>query len=164
MDEQWRPIEGQSGYEVSNLGRVQRSGRIRALTPDGNGYLRVSFWQDGKAVKIAVHVLVAEAFLGRRPPGLVVRHGDGVNSNNRADNLSWGTQAENEADKDAVGTKVNGTKHHSNKLSEHDVLEIRARHALGGRSASLRAIGYDYGVSFKTVDAIVKRETWKHVA
>lgn len=164
MNEEWRPIEGRAEYEVSNLGRVQRRGRVRALTPDGDGYLRVSFWQDGKAVKVGVHTLVAETFLGRRPPGLVVRHVDGVNSNNHLDNLQWGTPQENEADKDAAGTKVNGTKHHSNKLTEADVLAIRARYVSGDKTASLRAIGSDYGVSAKTVQRIVQRKIWKHVA
>jgi hypothetical protein len=160
----WRPIEGRSGYEVSNLGLVRFRGKVRALTPDAHGYLRVSFWENGKAVKVGVHILVAAAFIGARPPGLVVRHSDGVNSNNRADNLLYGTQQENEADKALHGTAVVGERHHSNKLTEADVRAIRQRHVPRDPRNSLHAIGRDYGIAAKTVQRIVQRKIWKHVA
>lgn len=44
----------------------------------------------------AVHILVAEAFLGPRPGGMEeCRHLDGDKLNNRADNLRWGTRPGN---------------------------------------------------------------------
>lgn len=163
-DERWLPVQGRLGYEVSSEGRIRWRQRVRKPTPDSNGYLRVSFWQDGKAVKVAVHIIVAEAFLGPRPLGMVVRHGDGDKANCRASNLVWGTSAENEEDKDAHGTKVQGTAHHSNKLAEADVRSIRARYVPRDPVNGLAALGREFGVSTKTVEAIVKRIIWKHLS
>lgn len=163
MPERWRPIEGHPKYEVSDLGRIRWRNRLRKFTPDSNGYLRVSFWQDGKAVKVAVHILVTEAFHGPRPAGCVARHRNGDHTDCRASNLHWGTPAENEADKDAHGTKVNGAKHHSNKLTEAQVREIRRRYMPRDPVNGLAAMGREFGVSTKTAQQIVKREIWKHV-
>ena len=160
---QWKPIAGRPDYQVSNSGQVKWRERLRKLTPDSNGYLRVSFWECGKAVKIAVHILVAEAFLGSRPAGMVVRHMDGDHTNCAASNLRWGTPQENEADKDRHGTKANGTRHLSNKLAEHQVLEIRRRYVPRDPVNNLHSLGREFGVSFSSVASIVKRETWKHI-
>jgi hypothetical protein len=46
-----------------------------------------------------VHQLVAEAFHGSRPDGLVIRHLDGDKMNNRATNLRYGTSSENAQDR-----------------------------------------------------------------
>jgi len=45
--------------------------------------------------RVCVHVLVANCFLGDRPPGLVVNHKDGNGANNWHENLEYVTQAEN---------------------------------------------------------------------
>lgn len=164
MIENWLPIPEYPGYEVSDLGRIRRGDKIRKGTPTSDGYLRVSFWADGKAIKVSVAKLVAAAFLGPRPPGAVIRHGANGKTDNGVHNLSYGTPIENEADKAAHGTVVNGTKHHSNKLSEHDVLTIRRRYVPRDKQNSLHAIARDYGLSAKTVQQIVRREIWKHVA
>lgn len=162
--EEWLPVVGFVGYEVSSLGRVRRGARIRKATPDGDGYPRVSFWVDGRAKKVAVHKLVAAAFLGPRPRGLVIRHLDGKNSDPSLGNLAYGTPLENEADKAEHGTKVVGTKHHSNKLTEAQVAEIRRRHVPRDPDHGLSALARELSVSVKTVQRIVKREIWKHVA
>jgi len=106
MIEQWRPVVGFEGrYEVSNLGRVaslpnrQRPTRIimrQSRTPDG--YYRLNLCADGTRVRRSVHLLVAAAFIGPRPEGLMTRHMDGDPGNNRAGNLAWGTAEENAQD------------------------------------------------------------------
>lgn len=45
-----------------------------------------------------VHHLVLEAFVGLRPQGTECCHYDGDTTNNRLDNLRWGTSADNKAD------------------------------------------------------------------
>lgn len=104
--EEWRPVDGYPGYEVSSLGRV-RSWRThrgvpgpRILKPGrgSKGYLVVRL--AGAAQK--VHRLVAEAFLGPMPDGLQTRHLDSNNQNNAAANLAYGTQLENMADRVAL--------------------------------------------------------------
>lgn len=101
--ESWRPVYGLEGvYEVSDAARVRRVSPARGtrpgyvLTPriDPRGY---------RSVKIAgktrwLHRIVAEAFLG--PSDLpMVRHLDGNPTNNRPDNLAWGTSLDNAEDR-----------------------------------------------------------------
>ena len=48
------------------------------------------------------------------------------------------------------------------KLTAADVLVIRQRYAQGG--TSLRILGREYDVSYKAIQAIVRRKTYRHVA
>lgn len=103
---------------------------------DDRGYHRCSLTphEDGQAEtrKVRIHQLVADAHLG--PAGdAVVRHLDGVPFNNRADNLRYGTMAENMADRDAHGRTRRGEQHSRAKLTEDDVLKIRVAYATGER-------------------------------
>ncbi|MFJ1336805.1 NUMOD4 motif-containing HNH endonuclease [Pseudomonas caricapapayae] len=162
--ETWRPIPSFAGYEASSLGRIRGNGRVRKSMPDRQGYMRVSFWTDKGSRKFAVHVLVAAAFHGERPEGAVTRHINGLNGDNRPDNLAYGTPAENEADKACHGTKVVGSRHHSSKLTEEQVIEIRRRHAEDSSLFSAGVAARELGVCWKTVKDIVDRKIWKHLA
>lgn len=95
------------GYEVSNLGRVRsyrRPGRARSLATEPH-VLQPSkagrFWTMGfgQNSHCNIHLLVAEEFVGPRPPGMEIRHLDGNPENNRADNLAWGTRSQSIADR-----------------------------------------------------------------
>ena len=118
--ERWRPVVGwENFYEVSNNGIVRscnrwipgvnRDGtarisrfksRVLKGTPDRNGYLKVNLRDGLGGVKTRlVHCLVAEAFLGSRPEGLVVCHFPDGSWNNRVSNLRYDTHSENERDK-----------------------------------------------------------------
>ena len=104
MTELWKPAVGHSGYEVSSLGRVRslhRGGRILRPGTASNGYPTVAL---GRGKTRTLHSLVAEAFIGARPTGQVVRHKDGDRKNPRASNLIYGTRAENIKDAVAHGT------------------------------------------------------------
>ena len=115
MDERWVPVIGWEGlYEVSDLGRVQRLGRQRGTrggvmkTPlDRQGRPQLNLCRGGVRIHVLAHRLVAEAFLGPRPRGLVCRHLDGNASNNAASNLAWGTGSENNYDSVRHGTWTN---------------------------------------------------------
>ena len=92
--EQWRPVEGFEGlYEISNFGRVKslKFDKERILKPgkDGDGYLSVSLWSDGKRNAFKVHRLVASAFIPN-PMGLPeINHRDENPSNNEVGNIEW---------------------------------------------------------------------------
>lgn len=109
--EAWRPIPRFRGYEASSLGRIRswrKLGRYggtatqpRILTQHSNRYdkyLAVDMTEAGKTTRVRVHRLVGEAFYGPLPAGLETRHLDGDSRNNRADNLRYGTKAENVED------------------------------------------------------------------
>lgn len=112
MNEQWRPIPGFPGYEVSDKGRVlsrqmyHGSDRPRLMsTPThDDGYRIVHLTADGASRVVRVHLLVTAAFLGPRPDGMVVRHLDGDAGNNALLNLRYGTASENSFDQVRHGT------------------------------------------------------------
>lgn len=99
----WRPVvDWEDFYEVSSDGRVRSIDRpgvvgreLRPSTSCTGGYEQVNLSANGEKKCARVHVLVAAAFIGPRPEGFVTRHLDGSCRNNRADNLAYGTKAEN---------------------------------------------------------------------
>lgn len=95
---EWRPAPGWEGsFEVSSAGEVRsvKTGRIRKGYSN-RGYLQVTLNSPERTTTDKVHRLVARAFHGERPfEGAEIRHLDGDSLNNRADNLAWGTRAEN---------------------------------------------------------------------
>lgn len=127
--ETWRPVVGAEGYyEVSDLGRVRSLDRLLTF-PDGRsrrspgrilkpwksnrgGYPAVGIAVDGKKRKVFVHVLVLEAFVGPRPPGMACCHGDGNAENNCLANLRWDTYSSNNYDLVKHGSHHNASKTH----------------------------------------------------
>lgn len=109
--EAWRPVVGYDGiYEVSSLGRVRSlprisasgnrlQGRMLKRVPTPKGYEIVTLTKNGCQKVRSVHTLVLEAFVGPRPSGHVACHYDDVPTNNRVDNLRWGTYEDNAADR-----------------------------------------------------------------
>jgi hypothetical protein len=175
--EEWRPVNGYPGYEVSNFGRVRswrvggrwgtqnppvhfrRKPRILKTHCHKTGYFRVTLPTGHGYRHHFVHELVLEVFIGPRPTGAQACHNDGSRTNNRSDNLRWGTPAENQADRGRHGTKINGVRCHCAKLTEEQVKEILAIPF----SVSPKAVGARYGVSGFPVYAIRKGLIWKHV-
>lgn len=106
-EEQWRPVVGFAGYEVSSEGWVRSfvrsTPRVMAATPSGDGHLRVHIGGRSGSNRL-IHQLVLEAFVGPRPLGYVTRHLNGDPTDNRVENLAWGTQSENNYDAVRHGT------------------------------------------------------------
>lgn len=98
--EVWKDIKGYEGvYQVSNYGNVRRilkGGQPRLLKnrPSLN-YYTVSLSYNHTKKTYAIHRLVAETFLLRKPWETEVNHKDGNKLNNNVDNLEWVTQKEN---------------------------------------------------------------------
>ena len=95
--EYWRTIPSFPVYSASNYGRIRNegTGRIMHTFMTPRGYLSLTLRRDNKQVPVAVHRLVAEAFLGGPHPGLDVNHIDGDKTNNCIENLEWCTREEN---------------------------------------------------------------------
>lgn len=171
----FRVIPGYPRYAIDENGTVLsvcvRGGGWRKPTPwenarrmsfikDRNGYHRVNLNNSGKAQQIPVHILVLITFVSPRPDGMVCRHLDGNPANNHVSNLAWGTPLENSADKNLHGTDNRGEKCYKAKLTNADVLAIRARYA---NSETLSDIAKDFPVVASGIFKIVRRETWKHI-
>lgn len=99
VTEEWRPVPGFLGYEVSDQGRVRSllgpEPLIMRPHTRKTGYRHVVL--HGKTR--FVHHLVLEAFVGPRTDGQECRHLDGQPGNNWLTNLRWGTRAEQMDDK-----------------------------------------------------------------
>jgi hypothetical protein len=176
--EEWRPVVGfENAYEVSSLGRVRSlnrwteyknrwggvsrrhyAGQLIASTRHSGGYLQVSLYSDGVHRMRLLHAVVAAAFIGPRPDGAEVLHGDGVKDNCRRDNLRYGTRLENEADKELHKTRQRGEVSASAKLNAAAVLSIRVR--IGEPQQDL---ANEFGCTFSNISAIQLRKSWKHV-
>jgi len=104
--------------------------------------------------------LVAEAFIGPRPNGMVVRHGPKGRGCNEVSNLSYGTQSQNMYDRWRDGTMPHGSGHKNSKLSENDVREIRR---LRDEGVTCREVGKRFGISKDVVSRIHRRTLWAWV-
>lgn len=99
----WRPVQGYEGhYEVSDEGQIMSLRRgepiVLAATVGRRGYRVVDLRVGGVRRARYVHQLVAEAFIGPRPDGMVTRHLDDDPLNNRATNLAYGSVIDNAQD------------------------------------------------------------------
>lgn len=107
-EEEWRPVVGYEGfYEVSSLGRVRNiatgMGRTpgRILKPHGRGRYghQAVDLRDGKRTRaMALHRVVALAFIPNPRNLPLVLHADDDVTNNRVSNLRWGTHKDNTRD------------------------------------------------------------------
>ena len=157
MPELWRPVVGDDKYKISDQGRVYsvRSDLImKQVLLDG----RYPALHLGSKMR-KVHHLVAEAFIGPRPEGLCCLHKNDIKTDNRAENLYWGTLSQNQMDSFRNGTHRQqwGETNSRAKLTNSDVLLIRSA------EGTCKAIGDRFGVSPMTVSLIKRKKRWAHV-
>ena len=164
MSERWLPVPGFEGlYEVSDEGRVRCLPRHRVrggvLRPSvaGKGYLKVQLVHKQRHEHRYVHELVLTTFVGQRPPGMEVAHGNGKRDDNRLANLRWDTRSGNFADKAKHGTATVGERHGRGKLSAAEAIAVRE--ATGPRAE----IAARYGIGLVQVYRIKARKNWSHL-
>lgn len=112
QNEIWKEISGYEGYfEVSNLGNFRSKDRVIKYKSNGTrlypgkllktetiveGYQRIVLMKEAIKKRYMCHRLVAQEFVpnpGNKP---YVNHINGNKADNRAENLEWVTQSENE--------------------------------------------------------------------
>lgn len=166
--EHWAEIIGWP-YEVSDAGRVRRSQPGPATRPGfvlkpyatERGYLRIQLSRDNAPRRFMVHRLVAEAFVPNPEGKRFVNHRNGDPTDNRAENLEWVTQRENQLHAYDRGLQAAGSGHGRAKLTEEQVREIRDRHAAGETQT---ALAQEYPVNQSMISKIVRGQFWQRTA
>lgn len=126
--------------------------------PSGNDYgsLRLNGRQE-RAHRIAW-------LLARRrpiPAGRMVTHACGRRPCIEGRHLRLGTAASNARDAIAHGRIPRGSRHWAAKLTEADVIAIRAKRRAGG--VLLRDLADELGVARTTLGAAARGASWRHV-
>lgn len=152
--EHWRPVPGWEGlYEVSDQGRVKSFRRspfgllLRPGRYTSSGHVSVSL---GRGNMWPVHLLVLLAFVGPLPKGLEARHLNGVASDNRLDNLRYGTRSLN-----MIDAQIHGVGRA--KFTPEQVREIRINRATG---ETMTSIAKRTGVSVTTISYLLQGRTY----
>ena len=166
LPEEWRPIPGWDGlYEASTHGRVRsiertvlRAGRpmrvpAKVLAPNvhHSGYRRVILARGGQRFEYLLHQVIALAFHGPRPEGMEVRHLNGDQTDNRPENLRYGTSSENSRDTLAHGNHASASRTHcplghALQLPNLVAAEYRRGHRKCRACNSARAYAYRHGL------------------
>jgi hypothetical protein len=170
VTERWLAIVGRPGYEVSDLGRHRSYKRmgdnrhgvfaaspktLKGTVDKASGYVRVDFGRSTSDRRNAhLHVLILEAFVGPRPPGMEGCHYDGNPGNNRLDNLRWDYASSNQLDRHRHGTMYHA------RLTPQDIPNIWARLVAGQQPTE---IARDYGVTSWSVSFIKRGTSWSHI-
>lgn len=169
MSEVWKDVPGYEGlYQVSDQGRVKSLARIvprgssflpvkeRILRPGlSHGYPMVILQKNGESWNVRVHILVMLTFVGPRPEGLDVCHGDGNRLNARLKNLRYGTRQENLGDAVLHGTMA-GENNGNSKLTGKNVSDILSRFR-----AFEDQLAAEYGVSAGTIRNVKMGRTYQ---
>lgn len=125
MKETWKDIPDYEGlYQVSNFGKIKslynykRNG-TNILTPKiRRGYYQIGLRKNKKRKWIAVHRLVALAFIPNPNNYKCVNHKDENTLNNNIDNLEWCTHKYN----NCYGTRIERVKEKtSKKILQYDL-------------------------------------------
>jgi len=170
--EEWRSVIGyEEIYEVSDLGRIKslsryrgngKSGyvipdRIRRQSLDSDGYLLVSLYIKGVSQKLKAHRITAQAFIPNPENKPEVNHKKGIKTDNRVSELEWNTEPENKKHALENGLMVSGEKHPNSKLTEIQVLEIRAS------KLSHVELSLLYNTNRTNIIKIVNRQRWRFI-
>ena len=167
--EEWRDIPGYEGkYQASSLGRIKSLKRmVRGRTHGGTPFLRsvpervlkpgvyckaghlsvvLGHGENGRPV----HQLIALTFLGDCPQGMEVLHLNGNPTDNRVENLRYGTRTQNILDVYHQGGVWR-------KLSITDVQSIRRMLDEGIRGSD---VARAFNVSDSTISSIKRGRTF----
>lgn len=129
-----------------------------AVRPDGYRIHGLMF--GGRSRSFLTHYLILSAFVGPRAAGMHCCHNNGNKLDNRACNLRYDTPSANTRDKIAHGTLLRGEGVGNSKLTEIEIVRIKALFDCG---VDRRLIAEAFGVESHHIGRIVYGTRWAHV-
>ena len=176
MKEIWKIIPQFPYYAASNLGRIKSIERkVRFISKIGNehwrlkreyiisqhdqgtGYLVADLSIDDERIARTVHSLVIQAFKGLRPPGLDVRHLNGIKKDNRTTNLKYGTKTQNFNDR-----LRHGTYYSSSSAAKLSILQVKKIKNLRYKK-SAKELSILFDVLPRAIENIWSGRSWIYV-
>jgi hypothetical protein len=160
-----KPIPGFPDYHITPDGSIYSTkwNRTRLLKAWLlHGYLTVGLRIGGKYSFVSIHRLIALTFIPNTDEKPHVLHRNDIRTDNRIENLYWGTHTENirEAIRNGRELGHKGDSHHNAKLFPLDILMIRRLKKGGWKE---RQIAPWYGIQLNTVCQICSGERWSHI-
>ncbi|AKL88202.1 hypothetical protein GMA3_25 [Gordonia phage GMA3] len=125
MEVEWRKVPFDFDYSVSSAGELRNDSTGRILKPRKcRRYNSFAMQNSGRRMDISAHTLIAMVFIGERPPGYDVCHKNGIPSDNRVENLYYGTKSQNQLDSVRHGTHRGSRKTHCPRNHEYDRVDV----------------------------------------
>lgn len=155
----WKSIPRHEDYKVSSLGYIWSSKTdkiLKLILQEGYGHVFL-YDGEGNSVKMRVHHAVLLAFIGEPLSDQECRHLNGDRSDNRLENLAWGTRLENVQDRRRHGRMPIPHESKFTRLIPQDIPVIRR---LQGAYSS-RTVASMFKTSHTTIQKIWRRERWK---
>lgn len=168
--ETWRDVPGYPGYQTSDHGRLRSNKlgywRVSKASANDQGYFETRVRVDGKPRLGKIHILVALAWLGPRPPDYVINHKDGVKTHNSPSNLEYVSHRENDIHAHRLGLTPkppvkSGSANNNARFTESEIREIRQRWADGDKQTE---IAKRFNCRQGVIANIVARRTWAHIS
>jgi len=172
----WRDVPDFDGlYEWSDLGRIKslpkrvrrKAGSFIVTKPKilkqktGREYVSVNLYAEEKPYTLEIHRIMAIAYYPNPENKPEVNHKNGIKRDNRLVNLEWNTRSENAKHMHDNGLieKKTGENNHFSKLTEKEVLEIRALNGV----MTYSELAVKYNTSWPNISSIMNRQSWKHI-
>ena len=169
-----KPIKGRDGYYASRDGRIfskwvnkglhglvkeEEMKELKGSLSSGR-YKMVRFGRESNWHSF--HRIIYTTFVGEIEEGNVIRHLNDNPLDNRVENLKQGTQKENMEDAIKNNKLKFGEENPNSKLTISDVRTIR-NIKNGNPKTPNKVIAERFSVSRRTVDRIIKKETWREI-
>ncbi len=152
-----KSITDYPNYAVTKDGRVWSYKRHMFLKDQVNprGYKQVGLYKSGKRSMVAVHRIVAKAFLPNQNSLKFINHKDSNKQNNNFNNLEWCTTLEN-----MLHAYVN-CRGAGAKLTPELVKDMRQDYQR--TKSSYAELGKKYGVTGAMASRIIRNLSWYYI-
>ncbi|MES2287668.1 MAG: HNH endonuclease [Bacteroidota bacterium] len=124
------------------------------------GYLEFGIKTDKGIRAVGIHVLVADAYIGKKPIGMVVRHKDNNKKNNHPNNLCYGTHQDNATDRVVSGGYAQGENHSRSRFTKKQVLTILK---LRKQRIKTRVIAQKFSTCTAVIEGIIYNKTYLNI-